>query len=253
MWLKIMNKACKENRWHEICFSFVKRLMLAKLVNVMKFARACLMGVAAFLAAFQAHATIIGGGVTFGGGNWIFINDPSGLSVGADDFDDLHLRGFNEDQNIAVGSAVSAFSSWNWNNATTSGTTAVNIANGTEVASHYIVFDPLNSATIEAYVEFDAAVLAIIVGTSTLNQTDTLINNSVTYKNPNLRGLENWQDWVRIDPLDSNRIRLHFSASTPGDYIRVLTQHSPLAAPEPAISILLVLGLAFTGFASRRR
>jgi hypothetical protein len=195
------------------------------------------------LFAASGSATIVDGSVTSGTGSWIYLADPSGISVGNDTFDDPNLRGFDEDQNILLGEDTDVFTSWNWNNATVAGTSSTTLASGTEVASHYIAFDPDGNQGIDGWIEFDADVLGILTDTDTLLATDSLINNSVTYLNPSLRGLEDYQDWVRIDPTNSKRIELHFFASTPGDYIRVLTAHSVLAElPEPSGLVLLAIG-----------
>ena len=129
------------------------------------------------------------------------------------------------------------------------------IASGMEVASHYVFFDPGPATTITGWVDFDADVLGIITSTANLLASDFLLNNDVTYLNPTLRGLEAGQDVVTIDGTLSNRINLSFLASTPGDYIRVLTAYSPGAVvPVPAAVWLFgtaLIGLA--GFARRKK
>lgn len=209
----------------------------------------------AFLAiTTNTPASIVNGNITSGGGAWTFINNPAGLTVGNDTYQDSNLYGFNETQNVIINQDITGYTQWNWlNNSSTD--ISVAIATGTEVASHYIFFDPAGFETIEGWVDFDAEVLAIIVDTNTLSLTDSLMNTSVTYLNPGLRGLENWQDWVRVDPANANRIDLRLRASSPGDYIRVLTRHSIIAAaavPEPSIILMMGFGLLGLGLIRRQ-
>ena len=97
---------------------------------------------------------------------------------------------------------------------------------GTIVASHYVFFDPADGAFQSGYVDFDATILGVATGRSTLAATDFLANTEVTYLNPTLRGLE-WEDAVWIDAENPARLRVRWNASTPGDYIRVFTARSP--------------------------
>lgn len=202
-----------------------------------------------FAISVPANATIIGGSVTGGsaqtaGGTFLKLTVPlsnpfgSPNSVGADTFEIPNLYGFDEDQNIlltttlipAVGSTIVA---------------------GTTVASHYIFFDPGPAQNILGTVDFDSDVLAIMTYTDTLAATDFLANTDVTYLNPGARGLEPG-DTATISGL--RQISFNVVASSPGDYIRVLTAFSPAAVtPEPSDNIaLLGGGLAIALLAARR-
>ncbi len=182
---------------------------------------------AAVLWAGQASATIIGGGVTGGssfddGGQFNLIDPiPNGFTVGDNNQQSNDLFGFNEDQNILLSDALDL------------DVGTPQLAAGTEVASHYIFYDPV-IGDIQGFVEFDAAVLGILTETDTLAASDVLANTDVTYLNPTLRGLEDRTDTAVIDPGNPNRILIDFFAASPGDYIRVLTERSPIAAQEVA-------------------
>ncbi len=194
-------------------------------------------------------ATIIGGNVTGGtafgaGGTFVKLvpplSNPFGPpnSVGNDTFQSPNLFGFDEDQNIVLAVPL-----------------VVNVGSsplpiGTTVASHYIFFDPGPTQSIIGTVDFDADVLAIITSTADLANSDFLANTGVNYLNPGLRGLEPG-DAVTIS--GSRQILFSTTASTPGDYVRVLTVFSPLAVPEPSAFFLLSLGVAGMEAFRRRR
>lgn len=188
-------------------------------------------------AAGSSNATIITGGITGGsalaeGGSFIYVNPiPVGFTVGNDNFQDFNVRGFDEDQNIVLATALSV-------------DVGSNIAAGIEVASHSIVFDPAQIEDVFGFIEFDSDVLGIITTLSKLAASDSLANTDVAYLNPNARGLEA-DDSVSIDANNARRINFHFRASSPGDTIRVLTAHSPGAVPvsEPASSLLIGAGI----------
>lgn len=175
----------------------------------------------------QAAATIVGGGITGGssldeGGVFSLIDPiPLGFTVGDNNQQSDNLFAFNEDQNILLEDALDL----------DIGTPQ--LAAETEVASHYIFYDPV-IGDIQGFVEFDARVLGILTETDTLFASDVLANTDVTYLNPTLRGLEDRTDTASIDPSNENRILLDFFAASPGDYIRVLTERSPIAAMEVA-------------------
>lgn len=177
----------------------------------------------------SAFATIIGGSST--SGVFQLIDPiPGGFTVGNNNQQSPNLFGFNEDQNIVIASPVSV----------DIGTGPIS---GDVVASHYIFFDPDNSTTTVGWVDFDADIFGIITSTALLSASDFLANTGVTYLNPGLRGLEGG-DTAIIDPGQANRVLIDFTASSPGDYIRVLTMRSPRAdVPEPSMALILGLGL----------
>jgi len=202
-----------------------------------------------FAISAPANATIIGGSVTGGsaqtaGGTFVKLtvplSNPFGTpnSVGADTFESPNLYGFDEDQNILLTTTLIP-------------DVGSTIAAGTTVASHYIFFDPGSNQNILGTVDFDSDVLAIMTYTDTLAATDFLANTGVTYLNPGARGLEPG-DNTTISGL--RQISFNVVASSPGDYIRVLTAFSPAAAtPEPSDNIaLLGGGLAIALLAARR-
>ena len=199
-------------------------------------------------------ATIIGGGVTdYGGGTGTFIELSvpfeapvgGGSRVGDDTFQNNNLYAFNEDQNIVIPSALTVDVGAN--------SSPEVLSEETLVASHYVFFDPAGTVRIQGYVDFDARILGILTSTDRLAATDFLANTGVTYLNPTLRGLESNTDSVWIDSINDNRLRLDWTASTPGDYVRVLTERSVLAeVPEPGTLALMSLGLLGLGFSRRK-
>jgi hypothetical protein len=191
------------------------------------------------LSATPVAAIVIGGGVTSGGGSFVLLTPPFGGStpvntVGNNTFQTLNLYAFNEVQNVvapAGGLAVDDL-------AGPAG--AGTIAAGTLVASHYVFFDPLNPANQAGWVDFDSKILGVITSRDLLIASDILVNPGVSYLSPTLRGLEP-QDSATIDGSLNYRLRVDWSASSPGDYVRVLTERSPGApVPEAAPTGLLL-------------
>lgn len=193
-----------------------------------------------FTTSIPATATIIGGSVTGGtaqtaGGTFVKLTvpvpNPFGPpnSVGNDTFQSPNLFGFDEDQNILLAAPLTV----------DVGTSP--IPAGTIVASHYIFFDPGPSQHIIGTVDFDSDVLAILTSTGTLAASDFLANTGVNYLNPTARGLEPGDSVTISGP---RQILFDTVASSPGDYIRVLTAYSPAAAvPEPDGRTMLGGGL----------
>ena len=202
------------------------------------------------LATIPVSATIIGGTVTGGtartaGGVFVKLTVPlpnlfgTPNSVGDDNFQSPNLFGFDEDQNILIPNPLSADVGLN------------PVPAGTIVASHYIFFDPGPGQTVIGTVDFDSDILAVLTSTGTLAASDFLANTGVNYLNPSARGLEAG-DSVTIN--GPRQILFDTFASSPGDYVRVLTEFSPSAAtPEPGAFALLAGGLvALAAFQFRR-
>ncbi|RKF16139.1 VPLPA-CTERM sorting domain-containing protein [Roseovarius spongiae] len=192
-----------------------------------------------------SSAAIVGGDVTHGSGSFSILDPTSTFSVGEDKFDDANLYAFNEDQNIIIPSAIS-----------------VDIGTGPDkgdvVASHYVFFDPAALTSQKGYVDFDADIFGIATSTANLDASDFLLNNNVTYLNPSLRGLEAG-DSVAIDTSNSKRLLIDWTASSPGDYVRVFTKQSSSGPPPsspvplPAGAPLILTALGALALLRRRR
>jgi PEP-CTERM motif len=222
--------------------------MSAKPTSKSRGARA-LSGIAASIGAFlaiaavPASATVVSGSVSTAGAVFqkltVPLSNPFGApnSVGNDTFQSPNLYAFDEDQNILLAAALSV------------DVGVSPIAAGLTVASHYVFFDPTSGA-IDGTVNFDSDVLGIMTSTGLMATSDFLANTGVNYLNPVARGLEAG-DFATIS--GTRQIRLIAFASTPGDYIRVITAFSPGAVPEPGTLALIGTALAAACMARRRR
>lgn len=203
----------------------------------------------------SANATVISGSVTTGAGSFIklapgFTDSSPDNTVGNDTFQNLNLYAFDEDQNTTV--QTSALNADILASTGVAGALAV----GTVVASHYVFFDPAGTSHQVGTVTFDSVILAIITSTANLLASDYLANTGVNYLNPALRGLEAG-DSVTISITDPKIINIDWVASSPGDYVRILTAFSPGGTgnpvPEPASFALLSIGLAGLAAARHRK
>ncbi|HHJ17161.1 MAG TPA: hypothetical protein ENJ80_10740 [Gammaproteobacteria bacterium] len=185
----------------------------------------------------RISATIVSGTVTGGKGlppdsRFIKLTVPFRESkpentVGRNNFQSPHLYGFDEGQNIDIPEDLKV-------DILSDGRGGEQgrgvIPAGVTVASHYIFFDPRRGARLQGSIHFDSYIIGIITSTNKLKQSDFLVNTSVNYQNPGNRGLEQ-RDSVRITGLYN--ISIDWQASSPGDYIRVLTLFSPGAVTAP--------------------
>ncbi len=212
--------------------------------------RRTLFAAAIALAAISipASATIIGGSITSGatGAQFIKLTVPFTAStpdntVGDNNFQSIHLYGFDEDQNILLAAPLNV-------DVVPSG--PLTLPTGMTVASHYIFFDPATLTSIDGTVDFDSDIVAIITSTRNLLDSDFLANTGVTYLNPTLRGLETG-DSVTISGV--RQIRFNTTAGTPGDYVRVLTAYSPGAVPEPGTAALFLAAFGIAALRYTRR
>ena len=151
-------------------------------------------------------------------GRFVLLDPNDGFTVGKDNFNTCHLYAFDEDQNIVLPEPIRV---------DIGGVDGL-IAQGTEVASHYVFFDSIDDTQF-AYVEFDAPILGVAAYQDTMGATDFLANTKVTYIGERLRGLEE-NDEVWIDPERPERLYVLWAGSSPGDYIRVFTARSVGAA-----------------------
>lgn len=193
-----------------------------------------------------ANATVVSGGITAAtnsAGEFVILDPTSSFVVGNDNFQNPNLYAFDEGQNITITTDLSV-------------DVGSSITAGTVVASHYVFFDPMYSQSQTGFITFDSAVLGIATSEGTMSASDFLINNSVTYLSPAARGIEGGDDvWIASD--DPNTIWVSWSASSPGDYIRIFTEYSPSAelpaVPLPAALPLLIAAIGSLGITARRR
>jgi hypothetical protein len=202
---------------------------------------------AAALMAVPAAATVIGGSITGGtaltnGGVFQIIANPSGLTVGQDNFQNNDVRAFNEVQGFTLLSALT----------TDAGGT---IAAGTKINSHYINFDPGPSRTVMGFATFDTPVLGLIWTRANLMASHYLGASGVTYLNPSAVGFETPQD---SSTFSGNTVFFSLRASSPGDSWRVITEAGSGsgtggAVPEPSSWAMLIAGFGLIGAVRRRR
>jgi len=198
------------------------------------------------LFASQASATIVSGSVDVGTGSFINLGPAFNGTVGNDTFQDPNLYGFDEGQNILISTPLAV-------NILADGSgseSGSGFLNNVIVASHYIFFDPAGSTSQEGRVLFDSDILGVITSTANLLASDSLISNLVTYLNPGLRGLETG-DHANITGL--RELSVDWRASTPGDYVRVLTAFSPGASEVPVPAAAFLFAPALLGFMGLRR
>jgi hypothetical protein len=194
--------------------------------------------VAALLAA-PAQAAVVSGTMTGGsalanGGSFQLIAPASGFVVGNDVQQNNNLYAFNEQANATLLANI------------TPSFGPVLVA-GTRYNSHFIFFDPAPNRTVLGRVTFDAPILAVLGLTAQMNASDASFGLAgVTYLTPAARGLESNDSFT----VSGNTLMVDWVASTPGDYIRVLTA---AAVPEPATWMMMILGFGLIGASMRAR
>jgi len=235
----------------------------------MKITRLAGLFLATTLGAAPAHAVIIGGevldivGTGAGldaydqGGKFIELtlpfNPPNGNlnEVGEDTFQNPNLYAFDEDQNVTFDTSLNyEYGADNvGGELNDSGAIGKNggtlVGDGTTVyASHYVAFDPLNTTRVRGRIDFDAEIVAVFTSKATLDASDIFFNDDAVYLSPGLRGLESFDE-----PIDvvGQSLFVDFRASTPGDFIRVLTLES--SGPVNTVPVPPTIGLFLLGTA----
>lgn len=129
---------------------------------------------------------------------------------------------------------------------------------GTVVSSHYFQWDPGNgsSSRVTSQLNFDSAIFAFITSDANLFGSDDALGlDGFDYANFGLRGLEGGDTTNFAPGGDDSLVDISWSASSPGDWTRLVTAFSPggddsddplppaVSVPEPASMMLLSLGL----------
>jgi hypothetical protein len=113
--------------------------------------------------------------------------------------------------------------------------------------SYLLMFDPVNvTGKVNATVTFAGNVFATFTNKAGLIASSAYQNAGVTYDWKKLSGLEGKEALT----VTGNAISFKWTASSPGDYVRVLTVS---AVPEPETYALLLAGLGIMGAAVRRK
>lgn len=193
------------------------------------------VAVGALATAGSANAAVVMGELTGGsafnnGGVFQQLTPAAGFNVGNNNQQSNNLFAFDEQQSVTLLSAIGG------------------LAAGTVVNSHYVFFDPGPSRRGIGYVDFDGDILGVLDNKADMDLTDALLGNAnVNYVSVNLRGLEDPDSFNIV----GNRLNVNFRASSPGDYVRVLT--AAPAVPEPSTWAMMIGGFGLVGGAMRRR
>jgi len=128
------------------------------------------------------------------------------------------------------------------------------IAAGTVISSHYLQWDPGNgsSSSVQATIKLDSQVFAFITATQNLFDSDAALGlPGLDYNDFGLRGLEAGDTTLFNGPNTD----IDWTASSPGDWTRLITAYSPGAeVPIPASFLLFGSGLlGFFGIARRKK
>ncbi|PSW10740.1 hypothetical protein C9I98_24775 [Photobacterium sanctipauli] len=122
---------------------------------------------------------------------------------------------------------------------------------GTIVSSHYVQWDPNGRGQINASIVLDSQIFAFITSDQNLfDSDDQLALPNINYNDFNLRGIEKKDTTV----FDGDSASINWTASSPGDWARLITAYSPAAeaqVSEPVTIALFLSGLI--GFVCRRK
>lgn len=182
----------------------------------------------------SANAAVVGGSINLAvtpGINYQTIAPPP--QVGQNNHNDPTLYAFNELQDVTLGNDLFVDGG--------------SISAGTRVNVHYVFFDPDGPSRAVGDVTFDGDILGVMSSRFLLVASDFLRAPSTNYNSPFsiLRGLESNDAYAFLD----DKLFVDFRASSPGDYIRVVT-----TVPIPPAIILFFSALvSLTLFRRRQR
>lgn len=127
------------------------------------------------------------------------------------------------------------------------------LKSGTIVSSHYFQWDPGNGSgtRVTATIKLDAQVFAVLTADQNLFDSDFLGLPGINYNDFGLRGIESGDTTA----FNGSDLDISWRAGSPGDWVRVLSAYSPIAAiPEPsAITSLLAGFVGLFALLLRRR
>ncbi len=197
----------------------------------------------------NAEASILLGEVTGGraftkGGTFVVLDPPISV-VDRNNLQSFNLWGFDEDQAVLLNSPLEVNQGYGIGDF---------VPTGTLVSSHYVIFDPKGYTRMIGYVEFDNDILGVMTKRKTLLASDFLGHDSVFYINSSLRGLEGGNR-VWVEENNPRRLYINTTASSPGDWVRVITgavEPTDSAVPEPTSLLLFGLGASALGIARRK-
>ncbi|MDC8771791.1 PEP-CTERM sorting domain-containing protein [Roseateles albus] len=117
--------------------------------------------------------------------------------------------------------------------------------------SWFLFFDPKNSGSIKATVDFHATITDLFQSKSELLNSESSLIGAPHYgkKYPDAVGLESGDK--KNTSFSGSQLSLNWSASNPGDHVRVFTA-AVTAVPEPSSYAMLMAGLLAMGFVARR-
>jgi len=112
---------------------------------------------------------------------------------------------------------------------------------GTIVSSHYLQWDPLGAnatGSVTSTIKLDSQVFAFITADANLENSDFLGLPGLDYNDFSLRGLESGDTTV----FNGTDVDIDWTASSPGDWTRLITAFSPAAElSEPRFGLLILL------------
>ena len=125
---------------------------------------------------------------------------------------------------------------------------------GTVVASHYVQWDPGSGSdgTVETTIAADSQIFAFIIDDQNLFDSDAVLGlPGLDYNDFRFRGIEPTDTTV----FSGEEVAIRWTATTPGDWARLITAYSPAGdpIPEPGTLALLLAGLAAPSSRRARR